>query len=79
MKIISLITIAFVLSLVFSKSSKKINPCNLQMDIGKCRALISRYYYDAESKTCKEFNWGGCGGNLNRFETLQNCQAACQK
>lgn len=47
--------------------------CTLEPDPGPCRAAMPRYYYDAESGTCKEFIWGGCHGTVP-FETLEACQ-----
>ncbi|KAM8716440.1 hypothetical protein ACLKA7_003335 [Drosophila subpalustris] len=33
--------------------------------------------YNAEEKTCVTFTFTGCGGNGNRFTTLQQCESAC--
>ncbi|XP_076313983.1 carboxypeptidase inhibitor SmCI-like isoform X3 [Tachypleus tridentatus] len=44
---------------------------------GPCEAIIPRYYYDSESHQCKKFNFGGCGGNGNRYETIADCLSAC--
>ncbi|XP_076314609.1 uncharacterized protein LOC143226938 [Tachypleus tridentatus] len=44
---------------------------------GPCEAIIPRYYYDPESHQCKKFNFGGCGGNGNRYETIADCLSAC--
>ena len=46
---------------------------------GPCKALIPRFYYDAASNTCKSFNWGGCGGNQNKYLTNDECERACVK
>ncbi len=79
MKIISLITLALMLSIVISKSSKRINVCNLPKVIGPCRGLFQRYYYNTVSKKCEQFNYGGCQANLNNFETIEACKSACEK
>ena len=50
--------------------------CELPRDIGPCRALIPRFYFDGES--CVSFNYGGCFGNSNNFKTLQECESRCQ-
>ncbi|MEO1447955.1 MAG: BPTI/Kunitz domain-containing protein [Bacteroidota bacterium] len=47
--------------------------CMLKPDPGPCRAAIPRFYYDAESGTCKEFTYGGCQGTVP-FETLEACE-----
>ncbi|CAG7719486.1 unnamed protein product, partial [Allacma fusca] len=41
--------------------------CMLPFQKGRCRAYIDCYHWDVESKSCKKFGWGGCGGNKNRF------------
>ncbi|CAM1299354.1 Uncharacterised protein r2_g929 [Pycnogonum litorale] len=43
---------------------------------GRCKESISRWYHDRELG-CVNFNYTGCGGNANRFETLQHCQKTC--
>jgi len=35
------------------------------------------YYHNAESGHCDEFFYGGCEGNANRYETIEQCQQAC--
>ena len=54
------------------------NICNLPSETGTCRAHIPRYYFDEEAGECRQFIYGGCGGNANNFKTLAECQTACQ-
>lgn len=35
------------------------NPCSLPKYSGPCQALIFRWYYNAETRTCEEFAFGG--------------------
>lgn len=51
--------------------------CYLEPEVGKCKAMIERYYYDQSSKACNTFNYGGCEGNANNFETKQKCLDEC--
>ena len=51
--------------------------CHLFPEVGLCRALIPKFYYDSEEMICKQFNYGGCGGNGNKFSTLQGCEENC--
>ena len=51
--------------------------CKLRPETGMCLAYFERYYFDSNSKTCKQFVYGGCGGNLNRFETVLDCLESC--
>ena len=56
-----------------------IQPICLQpKDIGRCRAMRPKWYFDESRKTCKLFHWGGCGGNQNKFETKQECERTCR-
>ena len=47
------------------------------MDIGKCNGYYQSWYYDKSDGYCKQFVYGGCEGNLNRFETELSCRQRC--
>jgi len=47
--------------------------------IGDCRGMFPSFSYNKDQGKCEEFNYGGCGGNDNRFDTLDQCQALCEK
>ncbi|XP_018800006.1 PREDICTED: kunitz-type serine protease inhibitor HCRG2-like [Bactrocera latifrons] len=51
--------------------------CSQPRLVGQCRALLRRYYYDFTSNACKQFYYGGCGGNGNNFVRKSDCKAAC--
>ena len=53
--------------------------CTLPKEAGNCLAYIPAWYYDHDTGTCKEFVYGGCGGNDNRFTTKDVCEASCSK
>uniref|UniRef100_A0AC35TVW4 Papilin n=1 Tax=Rhabditophanes sp. KR3021 TaxID=114890 RepID=A0AC35TVW4_9BILA len=53
------------------------NPCTLKSVAGPCGAKNEFYFFDKEDNQCKTFQYGGCLGNSNRFETLENCQKTC--
>ena len=53
------------------------NICNLPSDVGPCKGYFPRYYFDKGAGECKEFTYGGCDGNANRFKTLASCQNTC--
>ena len=40
---------------------------------------FERFYYDVATQKCQLFIYGGCQGNKNRFNTLEECNAACGK
>lgn len=45
--------------------------------MGECDDWKLLYTYDKSSKLCTQFYYGGCGGNGNRFESLDECEATC--
>lgn len=51
--------------------------CKAPPEVGPCRALIPQWHFDGASKQCKKFNYGGCKGNKNRFNTEDQCKAVC--
>ena len=51
--------------------------CSLPSDTGNCRAYIPSYYFNAVFQRCVDFIYGGCGGNENRFTTLNECEERC--
>ncbi|KAL1444072.1 hypothetical protein MTO96_030056 [Rhipicephalus appendiculatus] len=42
-----------------------------------CRGLIPRYYYNPAAGNCSLFYYGGCEGNENNFETIEECEETC--
>ena len=42
-----------------------------------CRGKSPKYYFDKMSQTCQLFFYGGCGGNENRFDSLDKCNHQC--
>jgi serine/threonine-protein phosphatase 6 regulatory ankyrin repeat subunit B len=51
--------------------------CRLSPADGSCKALFWKAYYDPDTRTCREFAYGGCGGETP-FEDLQACQRVCE-
>ncbi|XP_035723305.1 papilin-like isoform X5 [Vespa mandarinia] len=51
--------------------------CNLSVDPGPCRARFSKYFYDQNIRACRQFIYGGCDGNANRFSTISECESLC--
>lgn len=50
--------------------------CYQAPESGRCKAAFQRYYYDADSDTCRTFIWGGCGGTVP-FESMERCVSQC--
>ena len=53
--------------------------CELRPDPGLCKGFFPSYFHNYTSGRCEEFIYGGCGGNDNRFSTLEECQQECGK
>ena len=51
--------------------------CNLEADIGPCRASMPRYFFNSKSGKCELFTYGGCSGNRNNFESASECEKKC--
>ena len=51
--------------------------CNQPKEVGECKAIMPRFYYDQREGRCKLFTYGGCNGNDNRFLTPWACLDYC--
>ncbi|PAV61571.1 hypothetical protein WR25_03124 [Diploscapter pachys] len=39
---------------------------------------VQRFYYNAVAKKCQPFQYYGCNGNSNNFDTVDDCKNTCQ-
>jgi hypothetical protein len=51
--------------------------CRLPKDAGRCRSIKPMFFFNLETKRCEGFLYKGCGGNGNKFETLEECHDTC--
>ncbi|XP_072799631.1 kunitz-type protease inhibitor 3 [Vicugna pacos] len=54
------------------------NVCKLPMEIGLCRGLVLRWFYNWKTYECELFSYGGCNGNDNNFMDKEVCEKACK-
>lgn len=52
--------------------------CTEPPDTGSCRDSLTKWYYNPIQQDCFRFNFGGCQGNENRFETKDSCMKVCR-
>lgn len=53
--------------------------CAAPADAGGCRNFTLLWYYDGANSNCRQFYYGGCDGNDNRFATNDECISRCQR
>ena len=68
-----------ILFLSLSPANGKPAHCQLPPVSGLCEAYMPSFFYNATSKQCEKFVYGGCGGNKNRFQTKESCLESCGK
>ena len=61
-----------------SRSENIVKLCKLPKKVGICKALIPKFFFNVSTGECEEFMYGGCGGNENNFDSLEECQTTCQ-
>jgi len=49
--------------------------CSLPPAAGPCKAYVPLFYH--KNGQCLEFIYGGCMGNGNKFNTIDECQTTC--
>uniref|UniRef100_A0A0N5AE10 Kunitz/Bovine pancreatic trypsin inhibitor domain protein n=1 Tax=Syphacia muris TaxID=451379 RepID=A0A0N5AE10_9BILA len=52
--------------------------CTQPKRLGDCTNSVRRYWYNAQSRQCELFQYTGCQGNDNNFDTLLACQTKCK-
>lgn len=55
------------------------NICQLPKERGPCDQYELRFYYNNRLGECKYFFFGGCEGNANNFERVEECERICRQ
>jgi len=55
----------------------EIDTCKLPALVGECHDYVNRWYFNSLDGRCRQFYYGGCGGNENNFETEYSCENKC--
>uniref|UniRef100_F1L0W2 Major allergen Ani s 1 n=1 Tax=Ascaris suum TaxID=6253 RepID=F1L0W2_ASCSU len=57
------------------------SPCAMPKHEGNCSGDYKRmaqvFFYDPDWQSCFAFKYTGCGGNANRFITIDDCESKC--
>ncbi|KAK6759445.1 hypothetical protein RB195_021185 [Necator americanus] len=53
------------------------DPCSQELAVGEGTYSLSRYYFDKETRRCREFTYQGSKGNANNFLNLEDCELVC--
>ncbi|EDV43612.1 uncharacterized protein Dana_GF16440, isoform A [Drosophila ananassae] len=53
--------------------------CEIPAEVGECANYEAAWYYDTMDQSCRQFYYGGCGGNQNRFPSEEACLARCER
>ena len=51
--------------------------CMQPKERGACMNFEKRFYFDTLIGKCAMFEYGGCNGNDNNFENLDECESTC--
>lgn len=51
--------------------------CFLPDEHGPCRDELVKWFYDSRDGICKQFRYGGCASNGNKFESREECEYRC--
>uniref|UniRef100_A0A8C4URB0 BPTI/Kunitz inhibitor domain-containing protein n=1 Tax=Falco tinnunculus TaxID=100819 RepID=A0A8C4URB0_FALTI len=54
-------------------------PTCLPLDEGDCQRYTLRWYYNQRVTDCRPFVYSGCRGNLNRFDSKEECELRCRQ
>lgn len=51
--------------------------CEIPSDAGECQKFVANWFFDTKLARCRQFYYGGCGGNGNNFKSEEDCEKRC--
>uniref|UniRef100_A0A5K3EFV2 Papilin n=1 Tax=Mesocestoides corti TaxID=53468 RepID=A0A5K3EFV2_MESCO len=75
----------------FSPQSVDIEPCRKRPEPGQCVPIecenrtdcqtkrLVRWFFNPRTSNCENFQYSGCGGSANTFDSAQSCSIACKQ
>jgi len=51
--------------------------CSQRREPGPCRGAFQKWYFNSAANECQRFNFGGCRGNSNNFNSYEECVKVC--
>ncbi|KAH8241116.1 male accessory gland serine protease inhibitor-like [Drosophila bipectinata] len=82
MKFIAVVCLMFALlglSLALKHPDCGLPPASDGNGLIKCAGYVPSFSYYPEENSCKDFIYGGCGGNNNRFFAKEACESKCKE
>jgi hypothetical protein len=49
----------------------------MEVESGKCSGSEEKWFFNPVANKCDKFTFTGCGGNLNHFDSEDDCQKIC--
>lgn len=64
---------------VSDRSGNQGDVCQLKPETGTCRGSFEKWYFNSKSGQCEIFEYGGCDGNRNNFDSKELCENQCNQ
>ena len=62
----------------YTHSEDETDICKQPSVTGSCSDSITRWFYNSASNDCEPFDYSGCEGNGNNFDSKDDCENDCK-